>query len=324
VPHNDLISVIIPAYNHEQYIEEAIQSVIDQTYQRIELIVLNDGSPDATWEKINGMKALCEERFVRVVFETQENKGSCLASNRLLVLSEGKYVFLLASDDKIFPNAIEILHAFLSKNDEYALAVGDNVIMDEHSVQCYWDKKRNNVYDEAKATYMSFSDCLEQDTINDFDSPSFGTYEALLHGNHVVNGYLMRKSIIDKTGYYTPEAPLEDYWLMLQISKYAKMKYIRQATFLYRWHANNTMKQGKKIARYHAKTLLTEKTRIAALEDTTYYTMFTEFFEKKHTKILLSVSSKLVLYKCRTDFHKEIRLRIGEKNIVLWRRTIEM
>ena len=47
-----LVSVIIPSYNHEKYIQEAIKSVINQTYKNIELLVMDDGSKDSTWQKI--------------------------------------------------------------------------------------------------------------------------------------------------------------------------------------------------------------------------------------------------------------------------------
>lgn len=71
-----LVSVIIPAYNHEQFIQETIGSIIAQTYENIELIVIDDGSKDSTWNKINELKETCEERFTRVHFETQENEGT--------------------------------------------------------------------------------------------------------------------------------------------------------------------------------------------------------------------------------------------------------
>ena len=63
-----LISILIPAYNHEKYIQETIQSIIQQSYQNLELIIINDGSNDTTWEKINAMRELCENRFVRTIF----------------------------------------------------------------------------------------------------------------------------------------------------------------------------------------------------------------------------------------------------------------
>ena len=53
-----LISILIPAYNHEKYIQETIQSIIQQSYQNLELIIINDGSNDTTWEKINAMREL--------------------------------------------------------------------------------------------------------------------------------------------------------------------------------------------------------------------------------------------------------------------------
>ena len=64
---SDLISVIIPAYNHERYVEECIRSIMAQTYRNIELIVIDDGSTDGTFAKLQELKPECEKRFVRVV-----------------------------------------------------------------------------------------------------------------------------------------------------------------------------------------------------------------------------------------------------------------
>ena len=84
---DDLISVIVPAYNHEKYIEECIRSIMAQTYQNIELLVIDDGSKDGTFEILQSLKPECEKRFVRVVFETQENQGTCVTLNRLIDLA---------------------------------------------------------------------------------------------------------------------------------------------------------------------------------------------------------------------------------------------
>ena len=61
----ELVSVVIPAYNHEKYIQTTIESVIAQTYKNIELLILDDGSSDNTWNKIQEMREKCERRFVR-------------------------------------------------------------------------------------------------------------------------------------------------------------------------------------------------------------------------------------------------------------------
>ena len=70
-----LVSVVIPCYNHEKFIQDCIQSVIDQTYQNIELIIIDDGSKDSSVEIIEKMLPACEQRFVRFEFRNRPNKG---------------------------------------------------------------------------------------------------------------------------------------------------------------------------------------------------------------------------------------------------------
>ena len=266
---SDLVSVIISAYNHEKYVQETIQSIIDQTYQNIELLIIDDGSPDDTLEKIIDMKEKCKKRFTNVVIQAQENQGTCLSFNRLISQAKGEYIFILASDDKAAPEAIETLHKFLSKNPEYALAVGENHFIDFESKPCYWDEARNIVYNKEEAQYLSFTDFLmaiRRGNV-DFLTDEFGTYESLLKGNYIPNGYLIRKSIFEKTGYYTPKAPLEDYYLMLQISKYAKMKYLPKPLFYYRWHDNNTASQIAKMIELTRVTLLYEISQLTKYTD---------------------------------------------------------
>lgn len=263
-----LVSVLIPAYNHEKYVQETINSVIDQTYQNIELIIVDDGSPDKTLEKINELKKACEKRFTRFVVQTQENQGTCTTLNRLLEFAQGEYVYIIASDDKMSADAIETLYSFLSLNDDYALAVGGNLFMDGDSKQCYWDAYKNRVYNKKDAVFLSFSDFLIRLASRvDFLSDEFGSYESLLIGNYIPNGYLIRKSIFDKIGYFTKEAPLEDYYLMLQISKYAKMKYIPKQLFYYRWHDANTISRVKDMMGLTRLTVLNELTNVANFPD---------------------------------------------------------
>lgn len=268
---DSLVSVIIPAYNHEKYVQETINSVIAQTYKNVELIIIDDGSPDKTLEKINELEEACEKRFVRFIVQTQENQGTCVTMNKLLESAQGEYVYLIASDDKMPPDAIETLYAFLSQNEDYALAVGENLFIDGDSKQCYWDAYKNRVYDLKEAVHTSFTDFLIKlaSRVN-FLSDEFGSYESLLIGNYIPNGYLIRKSIFEKIGYFTKDAPLEDYYLMLQISKYAKMKYITKPLFYYRWHDANTISRVKDMMELTRLTLLNELTNIANFPDSKF------------------------------------------------------
>lgn len=108
--HQDLVSVIIPCYNHGHFLGEAIESVIGQTYPLIEIIVVDDGSTDDT-EQI--AKAYPNIQYVR-----QNNYGLSRSRNVGLSHSKGAYIILLDADDCLFPEAIDIgLRALASRND---------------------------------------------------------------------------------------------------------------------------------------------------------------------------------------------------------------
>lgn len=97
------ISIIIPIYNREKYVAQCIQSAVDQSYQNIEILLVNDGSTD-------GSKAICEEfaqKDKRIQVIHQENQGRVVARNQGLLKSTGDYIFFLDSDDWIEPNAME-------------------------------------------------------------------------------------------------------------------------------------------------------------------------------------------------------------------------
>lgn len=255
-----LVSVIIPAYNHENYIQETIESIINQTYKNIELIVIDDGSKDSTFDKIQELKEVCEKRFSRVHFETKQNEGTCKTLNKLLSLAKGEYIYLIASDDLAKPNAISTMFEFLNSNKDYGLAVGKNELIDSNSEKIYWGKDRQTVRDKNLSVYETLDEFLSDLRGFDFNSDRFGKYSELLENeNHIPNGYLIRREILDLCGRFSPKAPLEDYFLMLQLSKYTKFKFIDEILFSYRWHETNTMHDGKKIGKYTKKTKKYEK-----------------------------------------------------------------
>ncbi len=144
--NHPLVSVCIPAYNHEKYIVDCLNSVVAQTYDNIELVIIDDGSRDSTKQKILDMMPKLESRFVRVFFDSQTNMGTCRTINRLYEKARGKYIYHIASDDMSKPNAISTLIEFMESHPDYALAVGDNEIIDADGKRAYWDAVRNNVY----------------------------------------------------------------------------------------------------------------------------------------------------------------------------------
>lgn len=83
-----LVSIVIPCYNHEKYVQESIQSVIEQDYDNIELIIIDDGSSDNSVTKIKEMIQVCQKRFKRFEFRHRPNKGLCATLNEALAWCE--------------------------------------------------------------------------------------------------------------------------------------------------------------------------------------------------------------------------------------------
>lgn len=97
---DSLVSIIIPCYNNEPFVEAAINSALDQTYPHIEVVVIDDGSSDRSLEIIQSFGDL-------IYWETQPNKGGPAARNRGLELATGDYIKFLDADDVLMPECIE-------------------------------------------------------------------------------------------------------------------------------------------------------------------------------------------------------------------------
>ena len=109
---NKLISVIVPVYNVEEYLEECLDSIQKQTYKNIEVILVNDGSTD-------GSKEICErycEKDSRFKLINQENQGLSEARNCGVRESTGEYIFFVDSDDVIKVDILEILIPFMTED----------------------------------------------------------------------------------------------------------------------------------------------------------------------------------------------------------------
>lgn len=100
-----LLSIIIPGYNAEKYVERNIRSVLNQTYKNFELIFIDDGSKDKTYQIV---ESLAKEDS-RIKLSIQENKGVCATRNAGLKIAKGEYITFLDDDDYIEPNMYEVL-----------------------------------------------------------------------------------------------------------------------------------------------------------------------------------------------------------------------
>ena len=254
-----LISVLMPAYNHGKYVEAAVRSVLAQDWPRVEFLAVDDGSSDDTWDRLQSLRTECASRCERVEMWRQENRGTCATLNRLLAAAHGEFVGVLASDDMYLPGAFAALAGPLVADSSVGLAVGQNQLVDGDGRRCYWDAERNTVYDESKAVFRTLNEHMASERGVSGDSPAFGTYAELLHTNHVANGAFMRRACLDRIEPCSSRTPLEDWWIMLQLSKVTRMKSINVPTFAYRWHASNTVRQSARMEEYFYRNLAAEE-----------------------------------------------------------------
>ena len=132
-----LVSIIIPCYNVEKYLRRCVDSVLTQTYKNLEIILVDDGSPDNSGN-------ICDEyvdKDHRITVIHQENKGLSGARNAGIDIAKGEYLFFLDSDDAIYPDTIFTLYnTAVEKNadlvsSEYIKGVEPNAFKDRSDVK---------------------------------------------------------------------------------------------------------------------------------------------------------------------------------------------
>lgn len=111
------ISIVIPSYGHEKYIAQTLDSLLAQTRQPLEIIVLNDGSPDDTSSAV-------QPYLNKITYIEQHNHGLMYTLNRGIALCRGDYILVIASDDWLEPAALELLGAALDEHPDIGLAYG--------------------------------------------------------------------------------------------------------------------------------------------------------------------------------------------------------
>ena len=174
---NDLISVVVPVYNVEKYLKKSIESIINQTYKNLEIIIIDDGSSDDSYNVCKKYKEIDS----RIILIHTENKGVSHARNLGLSKANGKYLIFIDSDDYIEDNMIEILYTNLKKTKSdlsicmYEIVKGD----DEGNFNPTSDIKRSEMV--ALICRMKGEESIATSTGSKFDDVA---------ENHWANGYI--------------------------------------------------------------------------------------------------------------------------------------
>lgn len=166
------VSVIIPTYNQDKYLCEAIDSMLGQTYKDFEIIVINDGSTDNT-EKILG------EYGDKIKWKSQKNKGSAVARNSGISMAKGEYITFLDSDDVAMPNRLELSVDYLDKHPAVGLVYTDYYQVNERGELMKLTAACGHGLLLIQANYVPMGSCMCRseciDTVGVFDADTLGS-----------------------------------------------------------------------------------------------------------------------------------------------------
>lgn len=194
-----LVSVLVASFNHERFIEQALDSVLSQTHRNLELIVVDDCSTDGSVALIQRWIERTRQQTVLIVNE--RNRGICAVLNQLVTQSSGEFCVLLDSDDWMEPNRIShhVTH-FESLNPNVVLVFGDALLCGEDGRS-------------LGETFLGsiFGEKVIPDGTKVFDR--------LLGGNFLPTGAVMvRRSAIVDAGGYDESLSYDDYDMWLRLS----------------------------------------------------------------------------------------------------------
>lgn len=222
-----LVSVVIPSYNHQDFVQHTIQSVLDQDYENIELIIIDDGSSDNSVEKIKEMVEKCERRFRRFEFRSRANKGLCITLNEALEWCNGEFFSVVASDDIWLPYKTKTqVELFLNpENSNVAVISGEMIEIDS----------KGKMSNEAVFTPRNVS-------FYDFKNIYYGEARIL------APTAMIKMTCFEKTGGYKSDVIIEDFYMWLAITKlgYTIMS-INKKLAKYRIHDGNTFSNIEKM-----------------------------------------------------------------------------
>lgn len=245
-----LVSVVIPAYNHERFVGAAVESVLRQSCSDLELIVIDDGSRDRTGEVVQGYTDS------RLSYYFQENQDAFNTINRGLGLASGEYVAILNSDDVYTPDRLERL--LLCRQETGAECLFTDVIPISDEGTEFSDPAFGwNVWHQKNRTF--YRQCGD-------------LYTAFLKGNFMVttSNLFMTRSAVRKVGNFCSLRYLHDYDYIfrMMLAHPGKVHYLENEKLLfYRIHSGNTLGEAAIAGRLQDQDLI-KKYMLAVVPET--------------------------------------------------------
>jgi len=219
---NPLVSVVVPCYNQGQYLSEALESVLSQTYKNWECIIVNDGSLDNTDEVA---KIYCDKDN-RFKYIQKENGGLSSARNAGLNIMKGDYVQFLDSDDTIEPQKLEKQLYIFTENPDLCISISDYYIFDNNKT----------IFQNAEDWNNKLSSDFRYDILFRWDKQFSIPIHCALFKALIINEIRFNEQLLAK----------EDWLFWIEISeKKPTVHYIDETLAHYRIHSESMIRNNE-------------------------------------------------------------------------------
>ena len=226
-PNKSSVSVVVPSYNHAQFIGSCLRSIIKQSLPPLELIVIDDGSVDGSPQMIEEILKTCPFRSELIA---RENRGLCATLNQGLALTKGDYFAYLASDDIWLPQFLAARVELLSRRQNAVLAYGHAYLIDA----------QNNIVDSS-ADWADYTDGDARSMLLRTTAPMSPTV-------------VYRREALVQCG-WNEATKLEDFELYLKLCLKGEFAFDARVLSAWRWHDANTSWNQQLMLNEHLKAL---------------------------------------------------------------------
>ena len=222
-----LVSIISPCYNGESYINRFLDSLLAQTYDKIELIIINDGSTDNTEEIIKSYEVKFTSRGYLFKYIYQDNAGQSEAINKALPIFQGEYMTWVDSDDFLPPDAIKVKVAYLENHLNVGLVVSRVQVVSENNFENLRIQQR--ICPEGKDDF--FFDLI------------LGKNVYYTPGGYMVRSSMFKDAMPKPIKIQSPREIGQNFQLLLPISYKYPIGYIDDITYIYTVRNNSHSRQ---------------------------------------------------------------------------------
>ena len=266
-----LVSILIPYYNHKQYVGQTLDGILNDTYPNKEIVIINDGSTDTDISVINDWIERNSSKLP-INFISRANKGITKTFNELARASKGEYIIFCASDDYLINNTISDRVSILEKNQEKMVLIADTSVVDGNS----------------KAIHKSsIGEWLKYSNKENYFSDDGLKYEIINRWSLTGPCNMMNKKLFIESGGYDESLFLEDWDFYLRAAANNSILYFDQQVAAYRLHGNNFTSSSNKNFKLLQSLYLTAKKN---------YKLFNEPYKRYLLRKKISYQFQMILF----------------------------